>query len=106
MLKLKKLVIILNNSIYLNGEPLYREILNKACELDISGGTAMPCLEGFGANTRLKKKHAVNLNSIAPICLQLIDTEEKIALIYPFLEQHLTKGIVYLEDVEVMKFNR
>ena len=106
MLKLKKMVIILNNSIYLNGELLYREILKEACELDIAGGTAMGCIEGFGTNTRLKKKTVVSINSIAPIRLEIIDTEEKLALLFPFLDKHLTKGIVYLEDIEVFKFNR
>ncbi len=106
MFNLKKMVIILNNSVYLNGEPLYREILRKACELDIAGGTAAPCLEGFGTNTRIKRKTVVSINSIAPVRLEMVDTEEKLSKLYPFLEEHLTKGIVYLEEVQVIKFNR
>lgn len=106
MLHLKKMTIILNNSMYLNGEPLYREILKKAYELDIAGGTASECIEGFGANTRLKKKTIARINNVAPVRVEIVDTPEKLALLMPFLEQHLTKGIITMGDVEVLKFTR
>lgn len=106
MLQLKKLTIILNNSMYLNGEPLYREILKKAYELDIAGGTASDCIEGFGTNTRLKKKTIARINTVAPVRVEIVDEDEKISKLLPFLEKHLTKGIVILEDVDVFKFTR
>lgn len=106
MLRLKRMTIFLNNSMYLNGEPLYREILKKAHELDIAGGTASECIEGFGTNTRLKKKTIARINTVAPVRIDLVDETEKLALLLPFLEQHLTKGIITMEDVEVFKFNR
>lgn len=91
---------------YLNGEPLYREILKKAYELDIAGGTASECIEGFGTNTRLKKKTIARINTVAPIRVEIVDEPEKILRLIPFLEQHLTKGIVTMGDVDVLKFNR
>lgn len=106
MLRLKKMTIILNNSMYLNGEPLYREILKKAYELDIAGGTASDCIEGFGTNTRLKKKTIARINTVAPIRLEIVDELDKLSRLLPFLEQHLTKGIITMEDVDVIKFTR
>lgn len=102
---LKKLTVYVSDSHYLDGKPLYRAILEKAYELELSGATVLKCVDGFGKNTRLKKKRILDLNSVSPVKLEFLDTKENLEKLNQFLSENLRNGLVTLEDVNVLKYD-
>jgi len=59
---------------------------------------------GYGANSRIHTASIVDLSSDLPILLELIDSEEYIAKLLPFLDDMLEEGMVTIDDVEVVKY--
>ena len=85
-------------------KPLYRAIVEKCRELDIAGATVFRGVEGYGASTLIRRAHLLSLSSDAPIMVSVIDTEEKIAQLIPFLDQVVDQGLIAISPVEVIKY--
>ena len=66
-------------------KPLYRAIVEKCRELDIAGATVFRGIEGYGASTLIHRSHLLSFSSDAPIMVSVIDSEEKIQKLIPFL---------------------
>ena len=107
MQTLKRLTMYISDSVYIEDEPLYKVLLRKAHALDLAGATVSRCVDGFGANTRLKKRSLLDsINPVAPLCIEIIDSLEYIEKLLPFIEEYVNKGIVIMEDVQVLKYAR
>jgi uncharacterized protein len=85
-------------------KPLYRAILEKCRELDIAGATVFRGTEGYGASTLIRRPHLFSLSSDAPIMVSVIDTEEKIQKLLPFLDEMVGEGLIATSDVDVIKY--
>jgi uncharacterized protein len=44
------------------------------------------------------------LSEDLPVIIEIVDTEEKIRLLLPFLDEHVTEGLITLEKVQVIKY--
>ena len=86
------------------GQPLYRAIVDKCRELDIAGATVFRGVAGYGASTRIHRSHFLALSSDAPIMVSVIDAEEKIKVLLPFLDEMVEEGLVAISEVEVIKY--
>ena len=87
-----------------NGKPLYRAIVEKCRELDIAGATVLRGIEGYGASTRIHKAHLLSFSSDAPVMVSVIDFEEKIQRLLPFLDQMVGEGLIAMSEVEVIRY--
>jgi uncharacterized protein len=87
-----------------NDKPLFRAIVEKCRELDIAGATVFRGIEGYGASTLIHRAHLLSFSSDAPIMVSVIDSEEKIQKLIPFLDQVVTEGLVAVSEVEVIKY--
>jgi PII-like signaling protein len=85
-------------------KPLYRAIVEKCRELDIAGATVFRGIEGYGASTLIHRSHLLSFSSDAPIMVSVIDSEEKIRTLIPFLDAMVDEGLIALSDVEVIKY--
>src|SRR3954470_18380199 len=85
-------------------QPLYEAIVLKARELGLAGATVLRGAMGFGANSHLHTTKILRLSMDLPIVIELIDSEEKIALLLPHLDEMVVEGLVTLEDVRVIKY--
>jgi PII-like signaling protein len=83
---------------------LFHAIVAKAKELDLAGATVARGLMGYGAEKRIHTASIVDLSSDLPIIVEIIDSEEYIAKLLPYLDEVLEKGLVTLDDVEVIKY--
>ena len=61
-------------------------------------------LEGFGANSRIHTSRLLELSSDLPIVVELVDSEEYIAKLLPFLDEAVGQGMVTLENIEVVHY--
>ena len=86
------------------GKPLYEEIILKARELNMAGGTVLRGIMGFGAHSRLHTAKILRLSEDLPIVIEIVDTEEKINQLLPFLDEVVEEGLITLEKMKVIKY--
>lgn len=102
----KRLRIYVGESDHWKRRSLYHAIVAKARELDMAGATVFRGIVGYGANSRIHTASIVDLSSDLPILVELIDSEEYIAKLLPFLDAILEEGMITIDDVEVIKYGR
>ncbi len=78
----------------LEGKPLYRAIVEKCRELDIAGATVYRGIEGYGASTLIRRPHLLARSSDCPIMVSVVDTEDKISKLLPFLDEVVLRSRV------------
>lgn len=100
----KRLRIYIGESDRWKRQSLFNAIVTKAKELDLAGATVSRGLMGYGADKRIHTASIVDLSSDLPILVEIIDSEEYIAKLLPYLDEMLEKGLVTLDDVEVIKY--
>ncbi|TWH45603.1 DUF190 domain-containing protein [Sporomusa sp. KB1] len=100
----KRLRIYIGESDHWKRRSLYRAIVEKAKELDLAGATVFRGLLGYGADKRIHTASIVDLSSDLPILVEIVDSEEYIAKLLPYLDEMLEKGLVTIDDVEVIKY--
>lgn len=87
-----------------HGKALYEQIVLKARELNVAGATVTRGLMGFGADSRMHTAKLLRLSEDLPIVIEMVDTEEKLNTILPFLDEVVTEGLITLEKVRVIKY--
>jgi PII-like signaling protein len=87
-----------------HSKPLYEAIVLKARELGLAGATVLRGPMGFGAHSRLHTAKILRLSSDLPLVIEIVDSEEKINLLLPHLDEMVSDGLVTLEDVQVLKY--
>jgi PII-like signaling protein len=85
-------------------QPLYEAIVMKARELGLAGATVLRGTMGFGASSRVHTAKILRLSGDLPVVIEIVDTEEKINLLLPLLEEMVVDGLVTLEEVRVVKY--
>ena len=84
--------------------PLYEQIVHKAHELNIAGATVLRGIMGYGATSRVHTAKILRLSEDLPVVIELVDTEDKIEPLLPFLDEHLAEGLVTMEKVNVIQY--
>jgi len=87
-----------------HGRPLYQAIVERCRELDIAGATVLRGIEGYGASTRIRRRHLLQFSPDAPILIQVIDTGDNIQRLLPALDEMVSEGLIAISDVEVIKY--
>lgn len=85
-------------------KPLYRVIVEKCRELDIAGATVLRGIAGYGASTLIHQAHLLSFSHDAPVMVSVIDSDEKIQKLIPFLDEVVGDGLIATSDVEVIKY--
>ncbi len=96
--------IFIGETDHYNGKPLYEQIVLKAMELHLAGATVTRGIMGFGAESRLHTAKLLRLSEDLPIIIELVDTEENINKLLPFLDEIVEEGLITLEKVRVIKY--
>ncbi|HPV40817.1 MAG TPA: DUF190 domain-containing protein [Spirochaetota bacterium] len=86
------------------GKPLYEQIVLKARELNLAGATVTRGILGFGADSRLHSSKILELSEDLPIIIEIVDTEENINKLMPFIDETVVEGLVTLEKMRVIKY--
>jgi uncharacterized protein len=87
-----------------HGRPAYEQIVLKARELHMAGTTVIRGIMGFGANSRIHTTKLLTLSEDMPIIIEMVDIEEKINGIMPFLDEVVQEGLITRERVDVIKY--
>ncbi|MBI5428255.1 MAG: DUF190 domain-containing protein [Nitrospinae bacterium] len=86
------------------GGALYERIVLKAKELHLAGATVTRGILGFGVTSRLHSAKLLRLSEDLPIVVEIVDTEENLGKLMPFLDETVTDGLITLEKVKVVKY--
>ena len=87
-----------------DGKALYEQIVIKARELNLAGATVVRGIMGFGADSRMHTAKLLRLSEDLPIVIELVDTEENLNKLLPFLDETVQEGLITLEKVRVIKY--
>ena len=86
------------------GKALYEQIVIKARELNLAGATVTRGIMGFGADSRMHSAKILRLSEDLPVVIELVDTEENLNKLLPFLDETVQEGLITLEKVRVIKY--
>ena len=87
------------------GGPLYEQIVLKARELKLSGATVFKGIMGFGADSLIHTAKVLQLSEDMPIVIEIVDAEQNINKILPFLDESVKVGLVTLEKATIIKYS-
>lgn len=106
----KMLKIYIGESDRLNGRPLYEEIVFEARKDGIAGATVYKGVLSFGASHSIHTMKIFALSSDLPIVIEIIDQNENLQKflprIYELLDQSKKGGLVIMEPVEVLRYQK
>ena len=87
-----------------NGVPVYELIVLKARELNMAGATVCMGIMGFGANSHLHSTKLLRLSGDLPVVIEIVDTEENINKLLPFIDEVMQGGIVTMERMRILRY--
>ena len=96
--------IFIGENDHYKGKPLYEQIVMKARELNLAGATVTRGILGFGADSRIHSAKVLTLSEDLPIIIEIVDTEENINKLIPFIDETVIEGLVTLEKMKVIKY--
>jgi len=88
------------------GLPLYEAIVLKAREMHLAGATVLRGPIGFGHSNRIHTAKILRLSFDLPIIVEIVDTQQQIDKFLPFLDELMSTGIVTIEKVDVIRYDR
>lgn len=88
------------------GKPLHEVIVAKCRELGIAEAIVFRGIEGYGSGSRIRRSGLWTFSKDAPIQLSIIDKEEQISKLLPFLDAMVEEGLVATSTVEVVRYFR
>jgi PII-like signaling protein len=87
------------------GRPLYEAIVLEARERGLAGATVLRGMLSFGRSSRLHTTKVLRLSDDLPIVIEIVDREEKLELLLPWLDTVVHDGLVTLERVRVKRYS-
>ncbi len=96
--------ILIGESDTVKGKSLYEVIVLKARELNMAGATVFKGIMGFGAASRIHTIKLLRLSEDMPVMIEIVDTEENINRLLPFLDETVKEGLITMEKVKVIKY--
>ena len=87
------------------GNSLCSAIVLKARKLNLAGATVLKGAMGYGANSRIHTANILRLSEDLPLVIEIVDTEEKINRLLPFLDEVVGEGLITMEKVKIIKYS-
>src|SRR5271170_2900952 len=87
-------------------EPLYKALVAKCHELGVASAIVYRGVEGFGASARIYHARSLSISKNAPVMVTVIDTEEQIQKLIPYLDQMIEGGLIASSGVEAIRYTR
>lgn len=99
----KKLVIYVNTKQHRHGAPLYESIVHFLQKHRVAGATVTKAIGGYGASGSMHQAHVFSLTEDVPMRIEAVDSEQKINAVLPFLYDIVDRGLIEVQDTEVVR---
>lgn len=100
----KLLRIFIGETDTFKGKTLYEAIVLEARKLNLAGATVFRGIMGYGATSRIHSLKLLRLSEDLPVMIEIVDTEENINKILPFLDENVKEGLITMEKVSIIKY--
>jgi PII-like signaling protein len=94
----------MNESARWHGKPLFEAILELLHMRGLAGGTVTRALAGFTRAQVIVTERILDLSTDLPLKVEVVDTEDAIQAVLPDVNLMIDKGLVTIEDVDVVKY--
>jgi PII-like signaling protein len=85
---------------------LYKQIVLKAKELHLAAVTVTREIMGYGADNEIHTSKILRLSDDLPIIIEIIDIEDNLKTILPFLDETIGDGFVTMEKASILKYRK
>jgi len=99
-----RLTIVVGESAQWHHHPVYTEIVHRAHAAGLAGATVLRGIEGYGASRHIHTTRILSLSEDLPVVILIVDAEKKVRAFLPRLDELVTKGLVILDGVEVIRY--
>ena len=98
----RRLVVIVHEDATINRRPVYDEIVKRAQRARLAGASVFRGIAGFGRSGQLHTSRVLSLAEKLPVMIVIIDNASRIDSFLPQLAELGVRGVVTLDDVEVV----
>jgi len=99
----KKLVVYVNASQHYQSKPVYEALLEFLHRHGCDGATVTRAVSGYGRSGTVHEAHLLRLGEDIPMRLEAVESEKKINALLPFIYDMVDKGLIEVQDTEVIK---
>lgn len=86
-------------------KPLHEALLELFSKEGFAGATVLRGVCGFGAHRIHHSQKLLDLSADLPLVVEVIDTQEKINAIMPYIDEMMTGGMITLEKATVIRYS-
>lgn len=99
----KKLVVYVNTLQHYQSKPVYEAIVEFAHRHNCAGATVTRAVSGYGRSGKVHEAHLFSLTEDVPMRIEVVDSEQKINALLPFIYDMVEKGLIEVQDTQVIK---
>ena len=85
---------------------LYMSLLELFRAKSLAGATVLKCIAGFGPDSIIHTASLFRLSPDLPIIIEIVDTEERLQTILPEIDRRMNGGLITMEKVRVVRYER
>jgi PII-like signaling protein len=85
-------------------QPLATALLERLRKQGFAGATLFQGIAGFGARSVMHTAHILRLSEDLPVVIEIVDTQAKVDVLLPILDEMVQEGLVTMEKVRVVKY--
>jgi PII-like signaling protein len=101
-----RLTVVVGETQLVHHRPLYTEIVHRARAAGLAGASVFRGVEGFGASHHIHTTRILSLAEDLPMMVVVVDTPERIRAFLPEVTDLVERGLVTLEEVQVVHDGR
>ncbi|HXG59650.1 MAG TPA: DUF190 domain-containing protein [Thermoanaerobaculia bacterium] len=100
----KRLIVTINEAARWHGRSLFNALLELFQHKGLAGATVSRGIAGFTGRGTIRTINIVDLSSDLPVRIEVVDTAEAIERVLPDVYDMVDKGLVEVQDTNVIKF--
>lgn len=86
--------------------PLFMALLELFRSKGLAGATVLKGVAGFGPDSIIHTASLLKLSADLPLIIEVVDTEEHLQAIVPEIDRRMSGGLVTMEKVRVIRYER
>ena len=98
-----RLTVVVKEDAQWHHRPVYSEIVHRAHAAGLAGASVFRGIEGFGSSQQIHTSRILSLAEDLPCSVVIVDTEEKVRVFLPQVQELLEGGLVMIDLVEVIR---
>lgn len=101
-----RLTVLVSDDDRWHHRPLYSEIVHRAHAAGLAGAAVFRGVEGFGATSVVHTTRLVSMGDHLPVAVVVVDEPDRVRAFLPELAELAGNGPVFLDEVELVRFDR